>query len=118
MSLRSRTVRGIRNDLRGMYPDILCPLGCGDVDTLQNVLTCSVLKQYHTSKEVTDRNVEYNDIYSEDIFKQQKVTELYNQLLDVRNKVIQSTPVAYHWSRAWLPSHAKSFMILGIKISI
>ena len=71
MSLRSRTVRGNRNDLRGMYPDILCPLGCGDVDTLQNVLTCSVLKQYHTSKEVTDRNVEYNDIYSEDIFKQQ-----------------------------------------------
>ena len=78
-----------------LYTDILCPLGCGDVDTLQNVLTCSVLKQYHTSKEVTDRNVEYNDIYSEDIFKQQKVTELYNQLLDVRNKVIQSTPVAY-----------------------
>ena len=72
----------------------MCPLGCGDVDTLQNVLTCSVLKQYHTSKEVTDRNVEYNDIYSEDIFKQQKVTELYNQLLNVRNKVIQSTPVA------------------------
>ena len=78
-----------------MYPDILCPLDFGDVDTLQNVLTCSVLKQYHTSKEVTDRNVEYNEIYSEDIFKQQKVTELYNQLLDVRNKVIQSTPVAY-----------------------
>ena len=67
----------------------------GDVDTLQDVLTCSVLKQYHTSKEVTDRNVEYNDIYSEDIFKLQKVTELYNQLLDVRNKVIQSTLVAY-----------------------
>ena len=78
-----------------MYPDILCPLDFGDVDTLQNVLTCSVLKQYHTSKEVTDRNVEYNDIYSEDIFKQQKVTELYDQLLDVKNKVIQRTPVAY-----------------------
>ena len=95
MSLRSRTVRGIRNDFRGMYPDNLCPLDFGDVDTLQNVLTCSVLKQYHTSKGVTDRNVEYTHIYSEDIFKQQKVTELYNQLLDVRNKVIQSTPVAY-----------------------
>ena len=67
-----------------LYTDILCPLGCGDVDTLQNVLTCSVLKQYHTSKEVTDRNVEYNDIYSEDIFKQQKVTHF---VVDNRNKL-------------------------------
>ena len=61
LSLRSRTERGIRNDFRGMYPDTLSPF---DFDTLQNVLTCSVLKHYHTSKEVTDRNVEYNDIYS------------------------------------------------------
>ena len=90
---------------------------CGDFDTLQNVLTCSVLKQYHTSKEVTDRNVEYNNIYSEDIFKQQKVTKLYNQLIRCKKQSnSEHTSCIYHWSHAWLPSRAKSFMILGIKI--
>ena len=88
LSLRTRTVRGIRNDFRGLYSDISCPLGCGDIDTIENVLTCSVLKQYHRSIEVTESNIEFHDIFSQDIFKQLKVTELYHQLLETRNKII------------------------------
>ena len=31
LALRTRTVRGIRNDFRGMYADNMCPLGtCSD----------------------------------------------------------------------------------------
>jgi hypothetical protein len=49
LALRTRTVRGIRNDFGGLYPDKTCPLGCGEIDTLQNILTCAVLKQNHVS---------------------------------------------------------------------
>ena len=62
--------------------------------SFQNLLTCSVLKQYHRSTEITETNIEYNDIFSEDLHKQQKVTELFNQLLEERNKLMQSIPVA------------------------
>ena len=86
LALRTRTVRGIRNDFRGMYADNMCPLGCGDEDTLENVLSCSVLKQHHTSKEVTNTIIKYEDVFSKDIFKQHTATELYNQLFAEKTK--------------------------------
>ena len=94
LGLRTRTIRGIRNDFRGLYPSNLCPLGCGDIDTIENLLSCRVLKQYHVSKEVTPDDVKYGDIFCQNISKQQKVTELYNQLLDTRSRIIESIPVA------------------------
>ena len=94
LALRTRAVRGIRNDFRGLYNDNMCPLECGDVDTIENVLTCRVIKQHHTSNEVTNTTSKYEDIFSNDINKQQKVTELYSQLLEKRNNIIQSMPVA------------------------
>ena len=45
-SQRTRTVRGIRKDFRGMYTDHSCPLACGDDDTLNNVLSCNVLQSH------------------------------------------------------------------------
>ena len=94
LALRTRTVRGIRNDFKGLYSDNTCPLKCGDIDTIENILTCRVLRQHHTSNEVTRTNIDYQDIFSQDVEKQQKVTELYNQLLETRNHLIQSIPVA------------------------
>ena len=93
-ALRTRTVRGIRSDFSGLYRDKMCPLGCGDVDTLQNILTCKILKQYHMSKDITNSDIRYEDIFAADIIKQKQATELYKQLLDIRNDVIQSSPVA------------------------
>ena len=94
LALRTRTVRGIRSDFSGLYQDKMCPLGCGDVDTLQNILTCKILKQYHMSKDITNSDIRYEDIFAADIIKQKQATELYKQLLDIRNDVIQSSPVA------------------------
>ena len=94
LALRTRTVRGIRSDFGGLYPDKRCPLGCGDMDTLKNILTCQVLKQSHASHDVTNIDIRYEDIFSPDISKQKQVTELYRQLLDTRNKIISSQPVA------------------------
>ena len=33
LALRTRTVRGIRKDFRGLYQDIQCPIGCETEDT-------------------------------------------------------------------------------------
>ena len=45
--LRTRTVSGVRNDFKGVYPDTSCPLGCGDTDTLRNILTCKPVISQH-----------------------------------------------------------------------
>ena len=68
-----------------MYPDTLCPLLCGDEDTIEHILHCTVLKANHTSNTVTDTDsVRYDDIFVEDVRKQKQVTELYKQLLEIR----------------------------------
>ena len=94
LALHTRTVRGIRSDYGGLYPNKTCPLGCGETDNLRNILTCTVLKQYHTSSEVTNGNISYEDIFSSDICKQKQVTEVYEQLLKIRNEILSSPPVA------------------------
>ena len=94
LALRTRTVRGIRKDFRGLYQDIQCPLGCGIDDTLQHVLECIVIKQNHKSTEVTHASAKYEDIFSNDISKQQTITELYNQLLETRDRIIMNMPVS------------------------
>ena len=58
------------------------------------VLTCNILKQYHLTKDITNSDIRYEDIFASDIIKQKQVTELYKQLLDIRNNIIQSSPVA------------------------
>ena len=93
LALRTRTVRGIRSDFGGLYQDKMCPLGCGEFDNLENLLTCSVLREQHISKEITHTDIKFEDIFSSDISKQQKVTELFYQLLETRNKMLQSIPV-------------------------
>ena len=94
LALRTRTVRGIRADFKGLYKNTECPLECGDIDTIENVLTCSVLKQFHVSGELSPGDIKYEDIFSNDVQKQQKVTELYSQLLKTRDKIMCSIPVA------------------------
>ena len=77
-----------------MYQDKLCPLGCGEIDNLENLLTCSVLREKHRSREITHTEIMFQDIFSDDVYKQQKVTEMFKQLLETRNKIMQSIPVA------------------------
>ena len=93
LALRTRTVRGIRSDFGNMYPNKMCPLGCGDTDTIQNILTCKVILQHHSSQHITNSDISYQDIFSSDIVKQKQATELYKQFLDIRNKILQSVPI-------------------------
>ena len=92
-SLRTRTVRGIRKDFQGMYADHSCPLACGDDDTLANVLACSVLQRHVQNNTVASEFIKYEDIFSNDVRKQRQVTELYSQLLTIREQLLDSSPV-------------------------
>ena len=93
LRLRTRTVSGIKSDFKGVYTDTTCPLGCGNPDTLQNILTCPVLISQHNTSEISRSKIYHKDIFSDDLQKQKQVTELYRQLLQIRNE-ISSQPVA------------------------
>ena len=93
LALRTRTVRGIKSDFPGIYRDKICPVGCGENDTIQNILTCKVLQQHHSSHGLTINKVIYEDIFSEDVHKQKQVTELFENLLEIRNNILSSLPV-------------------------
>ena len=93
LALRTRKVKGIRNDFSGMYDDLTCPLGCGDQDTLSNILTCSVLKDKRKTDTVATNHISNDDIFSSDVGKQKQVTELYSHILGIREELMNGQPV-------------------------
>ena len=52
------------------------PVGCVENDTIQNMLTCRVLHQHHSSQDLTTDALKCEDIFSEDVYKQKNVTVL------------------------------------------
>ena len=94
LALRTRTVEGIRNDFRGIFPDIFCPMLCRSDNMIEHLLECTVLRTEHTSELPSQNDVKYHDIFSSNIMKQKQATELFKQLLEVRNNLLNSPPVA------------------------
>ena len=94
LALRTRTVKGIKNDFRGMFTDNLCPLSCDSPDTLQHLLECPVVQQCHTSQDVSASHVRYTDVFSGDTVKQKQATQLYSELLEVRNRIISEPEIS------------------------
>ena len=92
LALRTRTLEGIRNDFRGMYTSIECPLLCGEEDKIQHILDCSVIKQHHKSENVSHSGIQYTDVFAHDTVIQKHVTELYQQLMEVRSRLTNSEP--------------------------
>ena len=46
VALKTRTVRCIQSDVAEMYRDKYCPLKCGAIDNLENILTCNKLQNH------------------------------------------------------------------------
>ena len=92
LAMRTRTVNGIRCDFPGLYQDKQCPLYCGKDDTLDHIITCSVLRIHHRSYNLASDTVRFEDVFSADIYKQKEIVELYRQLLDLRAKLLTSQP--------------------------
>ena len=94
-SLRTRTLRGVRSDFPGLYKDKMCPLGCGHQDTIPNLLKCNVILKHQKSDSVAFGKVQYEDIFSKDVKKQKQATYLYENMLEIRNRIMMnSLPVA------------------------
>ena len=49
---------------------------------------------YQKSDNISDGKVSYEDIFSNNVKKQKQVTDLYENLLEIRKKIISSLPVA------------------------
>ena len=111
LALRTRTVNGIKNDFRGMFTENKCPFSCDSIDTLQHLLECSVLRQQHVSDNVSASNVRYSDIFSSSITRQKQVTQLYSELLEIRNNLMDSQSET--WTRAQAVNLCKSSSILS-----
>ena len=79
-------------DFKGLYTDTACPVNCGQEDTIPHLLSCTILRRYHTSTDISITDSRHEDIYSEDVRKQKAITEIYKQLLHIRNEII-SQPV-------------------------
>ena len=105
--LRSRTIRGIRNDFREMYkPDLSCPLCHQHLDTLPELLNCTTL-QAGTQKlaESVQNSIKqtcHKDIFSNNILSQKQATETYTLLLNLREKILDTPPALQPWPPAIL----------------
>ena len=93
-ALRTRTVRNIKTDFRGMFPDVNCPLGCAYIDSLPKIRICPVLQANMKTNNITIEAVKYEDVYSHDVVKQRQVTELFTQCLELRDNLLKSPPAA------------------------
>ena len=96
MSLRTRSVRGIRTDFGDMYSDKGCPLpGCPQTkDSLQHVLDCSVLASEMTTRQLHHYTGSYSEVFSEDVMRQKEVTMAFSQLLEIREELLESESAA------------------------
>ena len=73
-ALRTRTLRGIKDDFRNMYADNMCPLECGNIDTIKHLLACTSLQSNLESQFLTHNQVKYEHVFSNDIIKQKEAT--------------------------------------------
>ena len=92
-SLRSRTVRTIRNDFQEQYkPSLSCPLCSKHIDSLPEILNCVKLK-YEIQGLPAEAQLSINQTKYDDIFlgvvQQKKATDTYTILLNLREKLLQ-----------------------------
>ena len=101
LALRTRTVRGVRGDFRGMYPDTTCPLpGCTEEDTLPHILECQVLALHRGAPMPAASSM---DIYGDDIAEQKIITTTFMELMETRAAILDQSALqggAPGWSHA------------------
>ena len=66
--------------------DLLCPLGCPEIDFQEKILECSVIKSHIPKLETT--HIQYRDIFSTNISKIKETVELLDTAFTKREKLI------------------------------
>ena len=81
-ALRTRTVRGIRKDFEGMFPNVMCPLCQLHEDTITNLTICQELMAVPRSGAV------YEDIFSSSVDIQRTALLQFRALLQARDRIL------------------------------
>ena len=66
--------------------DTLCPLCSREEDTQQHMMVCTELVKNLKSEKLAKGKIQYDHIYKDEK-KQMEVTELFKELIEVRNKL-------------------------------
>ena len=95
LSLRTRTVKGIRMDFGNMFGQKGCALpGCtAPADTLAHVLRCEILKD-EVSNTTQEQTMQYKDVFAQDIATLKAITTRYAVLLQARERILDSASAA------------------------
>ena len=83
--IRTRMI-DVKANFKNHYSDIFCPLGCENEDDQTHVLHCKILLQ--NNNDITTCNVEYSDIFHEDISRQVRILRIFNKLWKIRRNIM------------------------------
>ena len=93
-SLRSHTLRSIKSNFRNFYQgNTNCPLLCTpDGDTQKHLLSCNKITEKLREKETTiaSHTINYEDIYSDNIYKQKAIINLVSKCIQIRNSELEN----------------------------
>ena len=88
LSLRTHMTRNMKANFTKQFKTHSCQLKCDitSLDSQEHLMVCTELSP-HIEKHM--RDIQYNDMYSQDIHKQLGVAKLFVQLLDLRDKRLE-----------------------------
>ena len=95
-NLRSKSVRGIKDNFHSQFKDLSCPLQClKEIDTQQHVLQCrGLLPRLEESQQLLLTTVKYSDIFGS-IDEQAQVVGIFLEFLKIRKRLLTNQQSAY-----------------------
>ena len=91
-ALRSKTVKNVKANTKSIYLNLNCELCDTDIDNQEHCLKCPKI-----SSNIDIVNVQYEDIFSDNIDKQVAVTQAFSKILEEREQLLEfaaNPPVA------------------------
>ena len=76
----------VKANFKNNHSDILCPMGWEDEDDQNHLLHCKKLIQ--NNNDITTGNIEYSDIFHEDISRQVRILRIINNLWKIRRNIM------------------------------
>ena len=72
--------------------NMLCPLCKQAEDNQKHIIDCKYIRKNITSRDISDRNIVYEDIYSNNNQNKKSITALFDVCLKVRKKLVENLP--------------------------
>ena len=72
------------------YENTSCIFQCDHEDSQQNILVCPKIRQKFPEIQIQIDNINYKDIYSNNLIKMRNTVQILNKLLECRKKMIEA----------------------------